>query len=604
MIYSKEKIKTNIEKEIERFEKRLHVLIGKSKTYSLIRLFVFFALTISFLGFYIYNYKTTATIIGSILGIVFLVLMHNHSKIEKSIKRFKVYIQIKKEELARLELDWENIPLLDNSNTNNPTYLEQDLNITEKNGLLQLISTGASFGSINILREWLSGKSIDISKIVARQKIVRELKDLRRFRVKLLLITKLSISTNIAKVELAEWIKSATTKRGLKAYTLFLTLFAFLNLFFLVGWIIGFFNSYYYQILLFYMFFYYAGFKYIIDLKSDSAFLYDEVKKFSAIFGFIEKYNYGSNKELKIFLNSFLKKESSPIKALKKINFTVETLNLGSNPLLWFFLICLVPLEYLLSVNVEKFRESIKTDFPIWLNTWYKLEAYSSLASFAYLNPDYKFPEIKDSSKLINGENIGHPLIKSAHKITNDFDVSESSMTNIITGSNMSGKSTFLRTIGINVLLSYAGSVVDAEKFVVSKINMFTCIKVSDSVVDGISYFYAEVKRLKKIIEDIKTTEGHSLVLIDEIYKGTNNIERVIGSRALIKYFSNEKIYNIVSTHDLELVKIAEDLKNVKNFHFKEMIQDDKMTFDFRLSEGPCPTTNALKIMQLEGLPT
>ena len=228
--------------------------------------------------------------------------MHNHSKIEKSIKRFKVYIQIKKEELARLELDWDNIPTLDNRFVNNPSDIEQDLNITEKNGLLQLISTGVSVESINILREWLSGKNIDINNIVARQKIVRELKDLRRFRVKLLLITKLSISTNIAKVELAEWIKSTTTKRGLKAYTLFLSLFAFLNLFFLVGWMVGFFNSYYYQLLLFYMFFYFAGYNYVKDIKDVSEFLYDEVRKYSSIFNFIEKYNYGRNNSIKSLL--------------------------------------------------------------------------------------------------------------------------------------------------------------------------------------------------------------------------------------------------------------------------------------------------------------
>ena len=604
MLNSKEKIKTNIEKEIERFENRLQLLISKSKTYSLIRLFVFFVLTIFFLGLYIYNYKTSATIIASLLGAVFLMLMHNHSKVEKSIKRFKVYIQIKKEELARLELDWENIPLLDTSINNNPTYLEQDLNITEKNGLLQLISTGASFGSINILREWLSGKSTDISKIVSRQKIVRELKDLRRFRVKLLLITKLSISTNIAKVELVEWIKSTTTKRGLKAYTLFLTLFAFLNLFFLVGWIVGFFNTYYYQLLLFYIFFYFAGYNYVKDIKDVSEFLYDEVRKYSSIFNFIEKYNYARNNSIKSFLQPFLSTESSPSKELKKINLTIEILYFGKNPFIWFFLICIVPLDYLLSIRVERFKKSIKTDFPIWLSTWYELEAYTSLAEFAYLNPDYYFPQILESSKLLNSKKIGHPLIKSAQKITNDFDISESSMTNIITGSNMSGKSTFLRTIGVNVLLAYAGSVVNAQKFVISRMNLFTCIKVSDSVVHGISYFYSEVKRLKEIIDEIKDSKIDSLVLIDEIYKGTNNVERIIGSRALIKHFSNENVHNIVSTHDLELIKIAEELKKVKNYHFKELVEENKMSFDYKLMEGPCPTTNALKIMKLEGLPT
>jgi hypothetical protein len=284
---SKEKLKSNIKKEILKFNSKLENLISLSKNYSLIRLCVFISIQIFFFGFYIYNYKITATVIGSILGIVFLVLMHNHSKIEKSIKRFKYYIQIKKEELARLELDWDNIPNLDNGFVNNPSDIEQDLNITDKHGLLQLISTGVSLESIAILREWLSGKSSNINNIVARQKIVSELKDLRRFRVKLLLITKLSIRTNIDKVELVEWIKSTTTKRGLKIYTLFLSLFASLNLFFLVGWIVGYFNTYYYQILLLYLFFYFAGYNYVKHIKDVSEFLYDEVRKYSSIFNFI-----------------------------------------------------------------------------------------------------------------------------------------------------------------------------------------------------------------------------------------------------------------------------------------------------------------------------
>jgi DNA mismatch repair ATPase MutS len=340
------------------------------------------------------------------------------------------------------------------------------------------------------------------------------------------------------------------------------------------------------------------------DIKDVSEFLYEEVRRYSPIFNFIEKYNYAQNNSIKSLLQPFLNTESSPSKELKKINLTIEILYLEKNPFVWFFLICIVPLDYLLSINVERFKKSIKTDFPIWVNTWHKLEAYSSLAEFAYLNPDYYFPEIIESSDLLNGKNIGHPLIKSDQKITNDFLISESATTNIITGSNMSGKSTFLRTIGINILLAYAGSVVNAQKFVISRINLFTCIKVSDSVVDGISYFYSEVKRLKEIIDNIKTNDGHSLVLIDEVYKGTNNVERLIGSRALVKYFSKQNIYNIVSTHDVELVKIAEQIANVKNFHFKEIIQDSKMSFDYKLMLGPCPTTNALKIMQLEGLPT
>ena len=604
MNYSKKEINKNIEKEILRLNQRLGLLVKISKNYSLIRLFVFISSVLFFLSFYLSNYKTTATVIASLLGIVFLVLMHNHSKVEKSIKRFKIYIKIKKEELARSELDWESIPILDSSVLCNPSYVEQDLNITENNGILQLISRGVSHSSVKILREWLSSENSEIENIIHRQKIVEELKKLRRFREKLLLTTRLTLTKNLAKIELSEWIKKSSIKKGLKFYTIFLFILAIINISVIFAWAFGVLNYFYYQLLLTYIFFYYAGYNYVKNLKDVSEFLYDEVGKYSSIFKFIEKYNYSRNNSVKSLLQPFLNAESSPSKELKKINLTIEILNLGKNPFVWFFLICIIPLDYLLSIRVEKFKESIKTDFPIWLNTWHNLEAYCSLAGFAFLNPNYKFPELNESTQLIEAKNLGHPLIKYDCKIENDFSISDNSLTNIITGSNMSGKSTFLRTIGCNILLANAGSVVNAEKFIISKFNLFTCIKVSDSVVDGISYFYSEVKRLKEIISLIKETNANSLVLIDEIYKGTNNIERVIGSKALIKYFSSKNIYSVVSTHDLELVKIADELNKVKNYHFKELILENKMIFDFKLKEGPCPTTNALKIMQQEGLPT
>lgn len=603
MINSKEKINSGIKKEIEKLNLKLEALISISKKYSLIRLFVFISIVTFFIGLYVFNYKTSAAIVGALLGVVFLVLMHNHSKVEKSIKRFRVYIQIKKDEIARLALDWENIPEIETDFISNSTYVEQDLNITEKHGLLQLISRGVSSESVTVLREWLSGKNIDKNKIIARQKIVGELKQLRRFRNKLLLKTKLSINSKLSNNNLSDWLRDVPEKKWVRTYTIFLSILAVINISIFTCWIFGIINSYYYQFLLIYIFFYFAGFKYVKDIQFVSEFLYDEVRKYSSIFNFIEAYNYGSNESTKKFLSSFLKPEFSPTKAINKIFLTIEILNLRSNPFVWFFLICFAPLDYLLSIRVDKFRLAIRKDFPIWLKTWHELEAYSSLAEFAYLNPDYHLPELTESSKLLVTKKLGHPLIKQNSKVSNDFDISESTMTNIITGSNMSGKSTFLRSVGINILLAYAGSVVDAEKFVLSNINLFTCIKVSDSVVDGISYFYAEVKRLREIIQDVKTSEGNSLVLIDEIYKGTNNIERIIGSKALIKYFSNENVYNIVSTHDLELVKIAEEIAKVKNYHFRELVADNKMSFDYKLMDGPCPTTNALKIMKLEGLP-
>ncbi len=198
---------------------------------------------------------------------------------------------------------------------------------------------------------------------------------------------------------------------------------------------------------------------------------------------------------------------------------------------------------------------------------------------------------------------MGHPLIKKEKKIQNDYSFNPQGEIAIITGSNMSGKSTFIRTIGVNLSLAYAGSVVNAEEMSISLFRLFTCIKVSDSVIDGISYFYAEVKRLKALLDEIEESEYPVLFLIDEIFRGTNNIERLKGSSAFIKKLAHTGAIGAVATHDLELVKLSEEISKVRNYHFREEIKEGKMIFDYKLNDGPCPTTNALKIMKLEGLP-
>ncbi|MCB9258759.1 MAG: hypothetical protein H6612_05330 [Ignavibacteriales bacterium] len=599
----KEELNSEIESEIIKLDSKLNRLIASSKKYSIIRLIIFLTAVILFLGLYLNNYKTAAVISASILIIIFIFLMINHNKVEASIKKFKIFIQIKKEELARSNLVWDNIPELDYNFTANPSDLEQDLNITEKNGLLQLIYTGVSLEGINKLREWLSSNKLNKEIILIRQKIIRDLIKQKRFWEKLQLVTRLSIKKSLLKIEISEWLTKTINKKGLKLYTIFLSFLCIINLIVFAGFLFGILPAYYYQFLMIYIFFYFAGFKYIKDIQGVAEFLYDEIRKFSSIFGFIENYNYGKSEILKNELEVFLSNNISPTKTLNKVNLSIEILNLRANPFIWFLISVLVPIDYLLSIKIEKFKNTIKTVFPLWLETWYKLEAYCSLAEFAYLNPDYNFAEFNESENLIETQKIGHPLINPNKKISNNFIINNNSITNIITGSNMSGKSTFLRTIGINILLAHSGSVVNAERFIVSNFNIYSCIKVSDSVVDGISYFYSEVKRLKKILSEIKENKCKSLILIDEIYKGTNNIERLKGSKALIKHLAKEEIFSVISTHDLELVQIANEINYVKNYHFREVIEQNKMTFDYRLLEGPCPTTNALEIMKIEGLP-
>ena len=174
----------------------------------------------------------------------------------------------------------------------------------------------------------------------------------------------------------------------------------------------------------------------------------------------------------------------------------------------------------------------------------------------------------------------------------------------LVTGSNMSGKSTFLRTIGINTCLAQAGGPVCAASFRWSLVRIGSCIRVDDSLDGGLSFFYAEVKRLKKILDSTRDMNGPPVLwLIDEVFKGTNNRERLIGGRALIAALAGGNGFGLVTTHDLELAELERQLPTVTNVHFQETVAKGALHFDYRLKPGPCPTTNALRIMALEGLP-
>ncbi len=207
------------------------------------------------------------------------------------------------------------------------------------------------------------------------------------------------------------------------------------------------------------------------------------------------------------------------------------------------------------------------------------------------------------ASACFRAQGLGHPLLPAERKVVNDFALQQTGQMVIITGSNMSGKSTFLRTLGVNLCLAYAGAPVNARRLQTGLFRLFTCIRVNDSVTEGYSYFYAEVRRLKALLNALQQ-EGYPLFfLIDEIFKGTNNRERLIGSRSYLHALVGKRCLGAVSTHDLELVRLADELPGVANYHFREEVRGGEMVFDYILRPGPCPTTNALKIMQQEGLP-
>ena len=592
---------------ISRLEKRYESALNLDRRFSYYRFIIFIAGIVSTLLLFFYTNNTYTFISILVFITIFAVVAHLHSRLTGKIKRLKNWIEIKKTHIARMKLDWDNIPKYESAD-DKTSAIERDLNITGEKSLLHLISICTTKAGTDILRSLLSITQPEFEKIIKRQKLVKELSLLGKFRDKLLLAS-IPTKTQQSTFNFNEWLHLKKSLPQLKKIVILFSVWGFMNLFFILADVFSLLSSYYWitSILAYYAFSSLLA-KKVSGSYKDADIITEQVARYTSVFDFIEKYKYKKESDLEKFVSRIIDAETRPSKFLNKINKYIEILSMRKNPFLWGGMVIVFPMDFYVGYRIEECKQKISIYFNEWMNIWYQLEAYCSLANFASLNPDYTFPEIKKelvaNESILSAAGIGHPLLPEEIKIRNDFTIQALQDVYIFTGSNMSGKSTFLRTVGLNILLAYSGAPVDSKSFFVHLIKLFTCINVTDSVVDGISYFYAEVKRLKELLEKLNETNQLPLFfLIDEIFKGTNNVERLKGSQAYVRKLIEENAAGIIATHDLELTKLAQENSKVKNFHFREDIKDGKMKFNYQLYTGPCPTTNALKIMEMEGLP-
>ena len=265
-----------------------------------------------------------------------------------------------------------------------------------------------------------------------------------------------------------------------------------------------------------------------------------------------------------------------------------------------FNLILLLDVFWLL--RADRWKQRVQGDVAQWFEAISRVEALSSLASFAFANPSFVFPTIADQPFLLRTKGMGHCLIPPTQRVTNDFTTQDRGTITIITGSNMSGKSTFLRTVGVNVVLALAGAPVCAKEFEVSVLQVFTSMRTQDSLEENVSSFYAELRRLRQLLDMLKSPEIPVLFMLDEILKGTNSQDRHHGAASLIKQLSKLEATGFVSTHDLELGKLEETLPRVKNYSFTSTIEQDEIHFDYHLREGVCQSFNASQLMAQMGI--
>ena len=604
----KNTVYTDQQKIISRLNDRIKFLSTKSERFSGIRLIVFSTgLVLSIAGYFISKEIGWIMTILSLTGFGFTVHMHN--KLLQGIRKCFTYKLIKEENLARMLVNWKNIPDPIINEPPSEMSSERDLDLTGKYSLHNLLDVAVSFEGSSLLRKWLMGDNPDKNLIYRRQEIVKELSQLDLFRDKFLLKARLVSRKILNCTKIVNWLQDSE-KVILPGRLLIISsvlIFSYLVLFILNR--LDIMPQIWLPVFVIYFFVYISNQKKISKIVEDSSELETQLKKFSALILMSEKFSFNKQPHLNEFMNVFRKGDQSAAKELKELQKVISALLVRSNPFIGIVLNILFPYDIYFCLKLIKIKNNIKENIIPWSEKLNELECYISLANFSQLNPDYTFPEISEESEnTFDVIQLGHPLISPDKKVCNDFSFDRQNEIVIITGSNMSGKSTFLRSAGINLCLAYAGAPVNAEKFKVSLFDIFTCIKVNDSVVDGISYFYAEVKKLRTLLDKFENSNGKNnelkkFFLIDEIFKGTNNKERLTGSRAYIKELAHKSATGFVTTHDLELINLEKEIPVIENYHFREEIVNEKMEFDYKIHKGPCPTTNALKIMKLSGLP-
>jgi ABC-type multidrug transport system fused ATPase/permease subunit len=300
---------------------------------------------------------------------------------------------------------------------------------------------------------------------------------------------------------------------------------------------------------------------------------------------------------------------ANALKDLVSLQRFLSLVELRGNPVLWIFLHLVFPYDAVVAALLEWKAKRILPVLPKLWAQGMEFDLALQLARFAHENPEFHFVEessVPSGKVVFSATGLGHPALPVAKRVNNDVTFSEKKPFVLLTGSNMAGKSTFLRTLGSNVVLARMGAPVCASAFHSALTTVLCAIRVDDSLEEATSYFYAEVKRLKAVLDHLTSSQTHPfscLLLVDEIFRGTNNRERFLGSWHVIRALLDTRSFGVVSTHDLALSALEEKDARLVNMHFREHIEEGHLVFDYKLRQGPCPTTNALFIMRHSGLP-
>ncbi len=589
----------------------------KSSRVAMFRLIVFFAALVAFIiGFK--NHFLVLVILGAALAVVFIALVRYHAIIDERIIEYKAKITVLNRYLMRLTDKWKSFEDTGAEFLTDKDTLSRDLDLLGKNSMFQFISIAHTDAGRKKLADNLSLKSFDIDNISLRYDAIKELSEKTEFLVDFEALSERILSKKqkameksmLLEEEDSEGTEGSKEKKEISSDKLpawmypLMILIPALNILSIVSVLVFDANP----------------------IRIIATFVFGVVATWGtmAYHSVIAEnlYSYGAGAKDLLSILSLLSGESFDSELLKKIHErttsrdgllsslkslgTIATMNnIAFNPLFHLVLSGFTGWDYYIDFLMARWNKKNNGVIEECVDIVGDIEELGSMAVLSYVRKTNKPVIDRDTKNLsICFSGLYHPLLNTETVISNDAEIQDK--LTIITGSNMSGKTTYMRTIAINMVLAYIGSGVCADQFKANYMKLFTSMRVMDDVAGGISTFYAEILRIKEMSEYISNGAADqvpALCLIDEIFKGTNSADRIVGAREALSKLSGANAMVIVTTHDFELCDITTASgENAKNCHFEEYYENDELKFDYKLREGRCTTRNAMALLKMAGL--
>ncbi|MBP2629599.1 MAG: mismatch repair protein MutS domain protein [Firmicutes bacterium] len=545
------------------------------------------------------SFNSSLTILSTFLIFSFFVKIHQN--LIWQLKRISCLLDINRKNLDRIGVGWTNFSDDGKDFMNSKHPFANDLDIFGPKSLFQWINITNTFYGRKLLRQIFEEPETDIEKIKIRQIIIRELARKNDFVQRIQCEGILAKGSEIDPSSLMQYARDPKCLFDKKWIKVSFTFIAGMTIMSIIAIILNINIPIYVPLLLVLvqMLITLLGYLKTSSILNTIHQFKKNIKAYEKIIKIIEETEFADSNLTQMKQTLVLNKNSASA-VMKKLEYIVEAIDVRYNFVSYIVFNFLLLWDYHCVFALEEWKKKYGSEIDKWFYTIGCFEALSSLSIIARLNPEWNYPIFIEDGMCFLGKEVGHPLIQEEQRVCNDIDMNNEIC--VITGSNMSGKTTMLRTIGINLVLAYSGAPICGSTLKCSMMDIFTSMRINDDLGNGISTFYAELLRIKMMIDHLNK-KRKMIFLIDEIFRGTNSSDRITGAISVLKNLNKPWVIGLISTHDFDLCNLADDphLK-ATNYHFTESYANDEILFDYKMRPGRCNSTNAKYLMKMVGI--